>query len=513
MFYDRTIVRRRRSGASLLALCGLLALVPWHAARGFGFDDVARLAKARAAKPYAAAPAAPKVLQDLTYDQYRDIRDKRSAFLWHGDRLPFEIAFFHLGWHYSEPVRINAVTAAGVHQVRFDPKDFDYGTNTLDAKKFAGVGFAGFRVHYALNKPDYKDEVLVFLGASYFRALGKGQRYGISARALAINTALASGEEFPRFTEFWIERPKRDARSLTIFALLDSKSVAGAYRFVLHPGGDTVLDVRSRLYLRAHVGKLGLAPFSSMYLHGINQPGAGGDYRPEVHDSDGLSIHSGDGEWLWRPLVNPKRLLVTSFKDEDPKGFGLMQRERRFSRYEDLEARYGLRPSAWVEPKAGWGKGRVELVELPTPDETNDNIVAYWVPSEQPEPLQPLDFAYRLHWQGGRDERPSNAWVAQTLYGRGYVPKPDGETGFQIDFKGPELGHLRASAPLSAQIWVDANAKVVDHTVERSRVIGGARVALRIKRVDAAKPVEIRVGLKSGARTLSETWSYVLPPG
>ena len=504
----------RRSGARASACLAfvLLLLDPWHAARAFGFEDVQRLAQGLAAKSYAAPAAIPKALRDLTYDQYRDIRNKPSNFLWHGSGLPVEVAFFHLGWHYLEPVRIHVITRDGVRDVRFDPRDFDYGNNTLDTSGLAGIGFGGFRVHYALNRPRYKDEVLVFLGASYFRALGKGQHYGLSARGLAIDTGLASGEEFPRFTEFWIQRPARGAKTLTIYALLDSKRAAGAYRFVLRPGGDTTLDVRARLYLRAKVGKLGLAPLTSMFLHGANQRAARDDYRPEVHDSDGLSIHAGDGEWLWRPLVDPARLLVSSFSTQDPLGFGLMQRERRFSRYEDLEAHYERRPSAWVEPWGPWGAGRIELVALPTSDETNDNIVAYWVPDSEPAPQQPYDFAYILHWQGARQVRPPTAWVAQTRRGRGYVAKPDGDIGFKVDFKGPALDGLPASAPLAADVWTDANAKVTAQSVERSPIIGGARLALRIRRLDVAKPVEMRAVLKSGERVLSETWTYLLPP-
>ena len=503
----------RGGGALLIALCGLLLLQPMQAAYGFGFDDVARRAQALAAAPYTPPPALPMVLQNLTYDQYRDIRYKPAHFMWHKAGLPFELAFFHPGWHYREPVRIHEVSAEGVRELRFDPQAFDYGANTFDPGKLGRIGYAGFRVHYALNTPTYKDEVLVFLGASYFRALGKGQLYGLSARGLAVDTALASGEEFPRFTEFWIDRPGRNAKSLTVYALLDSKRVAGAYRFVLEPGDETVLRVQARLFLRSQVGKLGLAPLTSMYLHGANQRAANEDYRPEVHDSDGLLLHAGDGEWIWRPLVDPKRLLVTSFSTANPVGFGLMQRERRFMRYEDLEARYERRPSVWVEPEGAWGAGRIELVQIPTPDETNDNIVAYWAPAAEPAPLAPYDFAYRLYWQGDRQTRPPSAWVAETRRGRGYVAKPDGEIGFKVDFRGPALDALPAGAPLDAEVWNDANGRITGRVVERNPLTGGARLALRVKRIDDSKPVELRASLKSEARTLSETWSYVLPPG
>jgi glucans biosynthesis protein len=295
----------------------------------------------------------PDALAKLDYDHFHDIRFKPDRSLWHPEGLPFEIAFFHEGQNFKDPVRINELVGDIVREVRFNPELFDYGANAIDPKEMRNLGFAGFRVHYAINSPKYKDEVLVFLGASYFRALGKAQRYGLSARGLAVDTALGSGEEFPQFVKFWIRRPSPGATELTIFALLDSRRMAGAYSFVVKPGVDTVVDVKARLFLREFVSKPGLAPLTTMYFFGENQHSARDDYRPEVHDSDGLSVAAGTGEWIWRPLVNPKRLLVTSFAVANPSGFGIMQRDRDFEHYEDLEARYDLRPSAWIEPK-GW---------------------------------------------------------------------------------------------------------------------------------------------------------------
>jgi glucans biosynthesis protein len=224
------------------------------------------------------------------------------------------------------------------------------------------------------------------LGASYFRVVGKDQVYGLSARGMAIDTALPSGEEFPRFTEFWIERPKPGEKQLVIFALLDSPRATGAYRLTLRPGTDTIVDVKSQMYLRDKVTKLGIAPLTSMFLFGANQPSKVLNYRRELHDSSGLSIHAGNGEWIWRPLNNPKHLSVSNFTVENPRGFGLLQRGRNFSHYEDLDDNYDKRPSAWIEPEGDWGKGSVDLVEIPTADETNDNIVAFWSPEKLPEP-------------------------------------------------------------------------------------------------------------------------------
>jgi glucans biosynthesis protein len=507
-------VTPRRSPPRLAWLAGLALLTLWPTgALGFDFEQVAHRAQQLAAQPYRPQKVElPKELQGIDYDHFRDIRFRPERMLWRDAKLPFEVAFFHMGLYFDQPVRINEVNGSSVRQVRFDPSMFDYGSNHFDPKRMSGLGFAGFRVHYALNTPRYKDEVLVFLGASYFRALGKGQVYGISARGLAIDTGLASGEEFPRFVEFWLERPSANATELTIYALLDSRRATGAYRFVLRPGTETLIDVKERLFLRASVSRLGIAPLTTMYFFGENQPSKDDDYRPEVHDSDGLSIHSGTGEWIWRPLVNPKRLLVTSFALTNPVGFGLMQRDRDFSHYEDLEARYDLRPSAWVQPKGDWGPGRVELVEIPSPDETNDNIVAYWVPESSPAPGAPLDLEYRLLWQGKNMTLPPSSWVAQTRRGHGYTRNNDGSIGMVIDFEGPALRKLPADATVEGDVTVDANAKVLEVHTQRNDVTGGWRLVLRFTRIDAAKPLELRAYLRTRTSTLSETWSYVLPP-
>lgn len=503
----------RRAGIVLAVLfaapcCGADASVP-----KFGFDDVDRRARAAAEASFTPAKSLPRGLQNLQYDQYRDIRYKPERFLWRDAKLPFEIAFFHQGWHFDQPVRVNEVTSEGVREVPFDPDQFDYGANEVDTRLLKGIGYAGFRVHFPVNTPKYKDEVLVFLGASYFRALGKGQRYGLSARGLAVDTAARSGEEFPRFVEFWLERPTRDAQGLTIYALLDSRRVTGAYRFVLRPGVSTWIDVKARLYLREDVGKLGLAPLTSMFYFGENQPGPQADYRPEVHDSDGLSIHLASGEWIWRPVANPRRLMVSSFAAPDARGFGLMQRDRDFKRYEDLEAHYELRPSAWVEPRGQWGPGRVELVQIPSPDETNDNIVAYWVPENLPKPKEPFDLEYRVLWQMDGETKPPGAWVTQTRRGRGYVKKPDDSIGFMIDFAGENLKKLAPDAMLEGIVTAGDNGKVLEHEAYRNEAAGGVRLALRVRRIDPNKPLELRAFLRSGTDTLSETWTYALPPG
>ena len=494
-----------------VAVAGALGANPAHAA--FGLDDVARRAKELAAQPWKPPPdRLPPELRELEYDALRDIRFKPEAALWRNDRLPFELQFMHLGRSVRTPIKIHTVDPSGVHDVPFDPALFDYGANRFDPRKFHDLGWAGFRVHYALNNPSYKDEVLVFHGASYFRALGRHQVYGLSARGLAIDTAASGGEEFPRFSTFWIERPRRGATSLVIYALLESRRATGAYRFVLTPSADTTVQVTARLYLREAIGKVGIAPLTSMFLSGENQPGRD-DYRPEVHDSDGLSMQSAEGEWIWRPLVNPRRLLVTSFAFTQPRGFGLLQRDRAPTRYEDPEALYERRPSAWVEPIGDWGAGRVELVQIPTPDETNDNIVAYWVPTRSPAPGQPFEIAYRLHWLLEGPAPGNLAWVTQSRRGRGYVKQPDGDIQYVVDFDGPPLRALPADVKgLEAAVTVDANAELHERNLYRNAQSGAWRMTLRFRRLDASRPVELRARLEREGRALSETWSYILPP-
>jgi periplasmic glucans biosynthesis protein len=497
--------------SATIAFSGLLCLLGSRPASSFGFEDVATQAQLQAQRPYqSVARKPPAELAALTYDQYRDIRFRPDHALWRADKLPFELMFFHLGKFQTEPVRINEITPAGVQHIRYRTADFDYGKNKLSPQKWGDLGFAGFRAHYPFTNSGYKDELVVFLGASYFRALGAGQRYGLSARGLAIDTVGGQGEEFPRFAEFWIVKPLANAKSLTVFALLDSPRASGAYQFDVEPGAQTVMNVRARLFLRGSVATLGIAPLTSMFFFGENQPHRT-DFRPEVHDSDGLMVATGEGEWIWRPLLNPKQTLATSFAMRQLRGFGLMQRDRAFASYEDPEASYELRPSAWLEPVGSWGPGRVELVQLNTTDETNDNIVAYWVPEKLPSPGQPLDFAYRLHWQGTQMQRPPGAWVVQTRTGRGFAELAADEQQFIVDFSGPSLAALPANAAVKAVVSAPSNGRVVESNAYRLEATGAWRMAVRVKQTNPAQPTELRGFLQSGEDVLTETWSNIAP--
>jgi glucans biosynthesis protein len=507
--YSQAACRPRQA----LALVSFALLVlHGEPASAFDFNDVATQAKLQAQKTYRSVSHKPPAeLQALTYDQYRDIRFRPDHALWHAENLPFELMFFHLGKFQTESVRVNEITPQGVRHIPYQSADFNYGKNKLSPQTWGDLGFAGFRAHYPLNSSEYKDEVVVFLGASYFRALGAGLRYGLSARGLAIDTVGGHGEEFPRFTEFWIVRPDAHATSLTIYALLDSPRASGAYQFEVRPGAETVMDVRARIYLRAAVATLGIAPLTSMFFFGENQPHRT-DFRPEVHDSDGLMVATGDGEWLWRPLLNPKQTLTTSFSMSKLRGFGLMQRDRNFTSYEDSEARYELRPSAWIEPVGAWGPGRVELVELNTVDETNDNIVAYWVPDQLPPAGQPLDLSYRLHWQAAQQmQRPPGAWVTQTRIGRGFAALADDEQQFVVDFTGPSLAALPLNAKVKAVVTAPSNGQIIESNAYHVEATGVWRMTVRVKQLLATQPTELRGFLQSDTNVLTETWSNILP--
>ncbi|TAM13073.1 MAG: glucan biosynthesis protein G [Nevskiaceae bacterium] len=499
------------AGALLLLACTPAA---WA---GFSFETVEAAAQvlARAAYKPPGDVLAPALAQ-LDHARYGMIRYRADARLWAHTASPFSIGFFINGNDYPDPVKINEVDTGGVHAVRFDPGNFDLGQSKLDAKALATAGFSGLAVHVrspGKNAAHPTQRVLVFQGATLFSGHGFGQVRGAGARGLAIDTGLLSGEEFPRFTKFWIERPANGDTTLVIDALMDSKRATGAYRFVVTPGKTLKVEVRARIFLRGYVTLLGVAPINSMYLYGENDDAHGdGDYRPEVHDSDGLQIHSGTGEWIWRPLVNPARLLTTSFAMTNPQGFGLMQRDRQFSDYEDLRVRYDRKPSVWVTPESAWGAGRVELVELPTPDQTHTNIVAFWAPDAPPKPGQPLDLAYRVEWQGDDQTHPPSAWAVQTRTGHGFSTHPQSGAQFVVDFVGSALQRLAPDTPLTSVVSVDPNGQVLEQRVVYNAATDGWRLFLRIKRQDDGKPVEMRAYLRNGNDTVSETWSYILPP-
>ena len=482
-----------------LALC---ALAPRYA-HSFGFDDVAREADRVARAPYRQPAAANADLAAMSYDAYRRQRFRPEFSTWRGSDAPFELQYFPLGRGFTRPVKMFEVVGDAVRAIEVPAAAFENGSTG---------GVAGWRLNRWIADGRRSDEVVSFLGASYFRLVAPALRYGVSARGLAVDTVGGKGEEFPAFTTFWVVRPSRADEVVRFYALLESPRVTGAYAFEVKPGASgSTIAVRARLTLREPVARLGIAPLTSMFLGGENQP-LSDDYRPEVHDSDGLQVAGGDCEWLWRPLTNPRGVFVTSFAMPSLRGFGLMQRDRAFGSYHDLEARYDLRPSAWVEPVGDWGPGRVELLQFHTPDETHDNVGAWWFPDRLPAPGTPVEYAWRVT-VSEREPLPPGAWVVQSRRGHGWRPDraPAGQLLYQLDFAGPALAGA-GEGEIEAVASGSANVRALRATAYPNPALPGWRVSLEFERTDPKQATELRVALRRGTRVLSETWAHALAP-
>lgn len=497
-----------RNAFLLLALAAGLFSPLRAADPAFDFEVLQYRAKNLAAKPYQPSVVqTPSWLKKYSYDQFRTIRFDPARTWWRREELPFQLQFFHPGWIHNDSVQINELDGKTAHRIEFTSKMFDYGAGK-PGRIPSDLGFAGFRMLYPLNEEKKLDEIVAFLGASYFRALGKDQRYGLSARGLALNTINSGGEEFPVFEEFWIERPPPGAKSATLYALLNSASVAGAYKFTITPGADTVMRIHAAVYCRANPRMFGIAPLTSMFLHGENTGWSQNDYRPEVHDSDGLLLETGSGEWIWRPLINPRQLQAVAFSDKSPRGFGLFQRDREYAHYDDMEAHYHQRPSAWVEPIGNWGPGAVHLMELPTDTEIQDNIVAFWVPEHLPPAGEPIVFDYNLHWLGDPNHRPPAGYVTSTR--QASVMDHPGLRRFVIEFDGAYLHGQSEDPAIEAVVTVGAGARQVNGTVvQKNGYAGTWRVVFEVKPDPAGPPVELRCFLRKGPHVLTETWSYL----
>ncbi len=479
----------------------VLAAAAGDVALDFDDDTVVALARQLASRPYAPPDTdLPAVLAESSYDQYRDFRFRPERALWAGDDGRFQARFFHRGFLFRDRVEVHVVDGGKARALRFASNDFDYSPN--QAPQLGDIGFAGFRLHGPMNRPGVQDEIAAFLGASYFRAVARGLGYGLSARGLALGSGDPGPEEFPVFRAFWLHRPAPDAQTITVDALLDGPSVAGAYRFVIAPGEDTVFDVDARLFPRVDLANVGIAPLTSMFHFDAGDRVGIDDYRPAVHDSDGLAMFTGTGEQLWRALANPQALQHSGFQDRDPRGFGLMQRKRRFEDFQDAEAGYERRPGAWVEPLADWGRGEVHLVEIPTADEYHDNIVAFWRPAAALAANAESRWRYRLHWSAGHVWLPQLATVAATRIGA--LPRTGtGTRLFVIDLDGG------AALPGDTLPTVEAQASAgsLRHAVVHRRPGGGWRVGFELEPQGAAV-IELRMRLLHAGAPLSETWLY-----
>ncbi len=505
------ITRRSFLGASAAAAAAL-ALKPHAAHAGvsygppvrFDWDWLQSRAEAMARRPF--QPYVPRnrdLLFRIDYDAYQQITYRHEEAIWVG-KSAYPVELFHLGRYFMEPVRVFAVSGGQSREVLYNPALFNYGRADFARALPSDAGFAGLRVMSAIGQPDW----IAFLGASYFRATGETKQYGLSARGLAVNTGAPGPEEFPRFTEFWLEQPP-SGDGVTIYALLESAHVCGAYRIIARRGRGTVNEVSCVLYARGDVVRLGVAPLTSMFWYGKSNRRQGTDWRPEIHDSDGLAVWTGAGERIWRPLNNPLVTKLSSFVGASPRGFGLLQRERNFEAYEDDGVFYDRRPSAWVEPIGDWGEGAVQLLEIPTDDETRDNIVAFWNPARPFKTGDRLSFDYRIYWQNGVPFPHPNAKVVATRRGRGGQPggheRPNA-TKYVIDFQGGPLNDLGNSDGVRLQ--VTANKGKVDRTTAY-RIIDSTRWrAVFDYTPEGNETADLRAFLGNDDHALSETWMF-----
>lgn len=447
----------------------------------------------------------PDFLAQMDAEHYRDIHFRPEKSLWRDEHLPFQVQLFHRGYLYKDRVAVNLVDNGAIQPIAYSSDFFDFGKNLFPAAPPPTVSYAGVRLHYPLRKGEVYDEVAVFLGSSYFRAVGMGQIYGMSARGLAIDTGMPKSEEVPVFKEFWLEKPVPNADRLIIYALLDSPSATGAFRFVLRPGLATTIDVNSHIYFRKNIERFGIAPLNSMYFHGENTDRFIDDYRPEAHDSDGLLMGRNSGEWTWRVLNNPRQLRISVLKDVNPKGYGLMQRDRMYEHYQDAEAVYQKRPAVWVEPLGDWGPGGVYLIEIPSDAEKYDNIVAFWVSDQAAVKGQDRTFNYRLHYLLGSSPEPAGGKVVFTRVGAHAANSS--KRRFVVEFDGEQLKHFSDKAPIEVELSA-STGKLSDISVMHNDETGGWRLIFLLEPPAEKDVVDLRAYLKSGRDVLSETWLY-----
>ncbi|MFW5489934.1 MAG: glucan biosynthesis protein [Desulfovibrio sp.] len=483
-------------------------------APGFDFARLKGYARHLASVPYQKpSTKLPASLSDLSWYKYQQITFDRSRAVWTNEQSAYRVELFHRGGYFLTPVAISLVQNGTVSDLSYDPTMFRYGDSGVDGASLpANLGYAGFRLYF---KNDWTRDVVSFLGGTYFRAVGDTMQYGLSARGLAVDSGLPRPEEFPRFSHFWLEQPAPGSDSMTLYALMDSPSVAGAYKFDIFYGKTLRMKVDAAVYPRKAIERIGVAPLTSMFMVGENDRRIDYDWRPEIHDSDGLAMHAGNGEWVWRPLANPDRLAFNAYRNDNPRGFGLLQRDMHFDHYQDLNLFYEKRPGLWIEPLGDWGKGAVQLVEIPALDETFDNIVAFWHPDKPVRPGQELLYSYNLSW-GTRPPLPGDlAYVVNTYTGLG------GEMGkkrthysrrFVVDFTGGPLPDLASNTEVKAVI--DASAGQVEMASVRPQPQSdGYRVQFDIVPPDNSRtPLNLRLRLEADGKPLTETWLYQWAP-
>lgn len=530
LFDRRTLL----AGASGTAALAALSFAPQALAQqglklgeaqAFSFEGLKARARDLAGKPYEPPPP-PRadILERIDYDAHGKIRFKPEMALWANGPSPWPVTFFHLGRYFQKPVRMHVLDAGRAREIVYDESYFDMPKDSPARELPAGAGFAGFRFQESRSghpgrkgeKLDWqKNDWVAFLGASYFRAIGELYQYGLSARGLAIDPAVAGKpEEFPDFTHVWLETPQPGAEYVVLYALLSGPSVAGAYRFRMHRGRGVTMEIEKAIFLRSDVARLGIAPLTSMYWYSETVKSTAVDWRPEVHDSDGLALWTGSGERAWRPLNNPSRTTASSFVDDNPRGFGLMQRDRETGHYLD-GVFYERRPSLWIETIGQWGKGAVQLIEIPTDDEIHDNIVAMWVPDAPAKAGASYEFRYRLHWLSDEPFPSPLGRIVATRLGNGGQPgtaRPKGVRKFMVEFKGAALENIPFG--VKPEVVLSASRGTFSYVFAEAvpnDVPGHWRAQFDLT-VEGAEPVEMRCFLRGGGEVLTETWLYQYLP-
>ncbi|MCI0600275.1 MAG: glucan biosynthesis protein D [Beijerinckiaceae bacterium] len=484
----------------------------------FSFDGLKATARRMASGPYIGpARPSPGILARINYEAWGKIKFNMDRALFAGGPGKFPVSFFHLGMFFPKAVEMHVIDGGNARQIIYDQSYFDMPADSIAKKLPQGAGFAGLRVQESRGGAlDWrKNDWAAFLGAAYFRSIGELRQYGLSSRAVALDVAVAGkAEEFPDFTRFYIGETE-SGDSITIYALLEGPSIAGACRFVLTRGKSVTMDIDQTLFLRGGVARFGLAPMSSMYWFSETKKETAIDWRPEVHDSDGLAVWMGSsGERLWRPLNNPPHVITSSFTDENPRGFGLLQRDRSFDHYQD-GVYYDRRPSLWVEPKGFWGKGAVQLVEIPTDDEIHDNVVAMWVPEKPAVSGSEVSLAYRLYWAADEPFPTELARCVATRMGNGGQPgqpRPKGVRKFMVEFQGPPLAALPFGVKPEPILWASRGTFSYIFTEAVPDDVPGHWRAQFDFTVNGGEPVEMRLFLRAGGKILSETWLYQYHP-
>lgn len=477
----------------------------------FSYERLIAQTRDRAKAAYAAPPAAPDQLAGLDRETYGKIRFKPEAEIW-ATSPAYRLQLFFPGGPYKSTVKINLVADGMSRPVAFDRNMFDLSAANALPDMPASLGFAGFRVTYPFARPDLFSELLTFLGFSYFRALGRDTGFGASARGLALNTGLGRPEEFPSFVEFWLQQPSQPSDPLTIFAVLDSPSVAGAFRFDVVVRENTRIGVDVNLFFRADVEQVGIAPLTGMFAFGSNDRTGVNDYRVAAYSTSGLSMWAGSGEMIWRPFVNPGDLRMSVFGDENPRGFGMLLRPRDAKAFEDVDSAFQAKPNVWVEPRGTWGKGSVRLIEIPTPDEGNQNIVAFWTPEQPGKAGEEMRLSYTLIWSLPPPINPALATVSNTRIGQARKADGsvrDGTSLVIVDFDVPADQQFPALEEVKPDVST-GNGKIDDVKLAANPINGGWRLGFTIQPKDGNAPIELRALLGAGDRIVSETWLYRL---